>query len=267
MHIQDYVKDKIENKELIGEVSSESETFERKYLDQVYAVNVIFKSVSFKQAIIKNCYFRNCRFLDCDFTGAQFKETNLKGSTFSGCKFSYSIWDKTIVEEELLDDCIPSEENIARDLVRALRVNYSQIGNQSAVNKASALEVKLTGDHLYNAAYSLQSYYRKKYQGMNRVGHVIQHAWWKLLDLLWGNGESLLRVLVAGGAVIAVTGIYLYYSVPAFSIQIGLWRAFYGFWGVGVNKLAEDVALFLTIVRYVLFGLFMAVLVRKLSRR
>lgn len=265
MPIQDHIKDKLENKEFTGQVGPES--FEQKELIRVFAVSVTFTRVSFKQALISNCYFRNCRFVECDFTGTQFKESNLRGTSFSSCKFAYSTWEKTFLDDRFLDACLPSEENLARDLVRTLRVNFSQIGNYEAVNRAAALEVKLTGQHLYNAAYSNQSYYRHKYKGLERIKHAAQHAWWKTLDLLWGNGESLFRVVATGACIIGGGALWLSSHLPALSAGAILERSFFAFWGFGGPSLPEQISVALAISRYVLLGLFMAILVKRLSRR
>jgi uncharacterized protein YjbI with pentapeptide repeats len=265
MPIRDHVKEKLENKEFTGQVGPES--FEQKELVRVFAVGVTFSQVSFKQALVSNCYFRNCRFIECDFTGAQFKESNLRGTSFSSCKFAYSAWEKTFLDDRFLDACLPPEENLARDLVRTLRVNFSQIGNYEAVNRAAALEVQLTGQHLYNAAYSNQSYYRHKYKGLERIQHGARHAWWKTLDLLWGNGENLLRVVATGAFAIAGGAFWLSYLVPTLSGAASLERAFFAFWGFGAPPVPEQVSVALAIARYVLLGLFMAILVKRLSRR
>lgn len=265
MPIKDHVKEKLENKEFTGEVGPES--FEQKELVRVFAVGVTFRGVSFKQALIASCYFRNCRFIECDFTGAQFKESSLRGTNFSSCKFAYSTWEKTFLEDRFLDACLPSEENLARDLVRTLRVNFAQIGNYEAVNRAAALEVRLTGQHLYNAAYSQQSYYRHKYRGLDRAQHAAQHAGWKALDLLWGNGESLVRVLVAGAVSVGIAALCLGSSAPELPLSERAERSLLGFWGIGTQALPESIALGLTLARYLFLGLFMAILVKRLSRR
>ena len=153
--------------------------------------------MSFKQSEISDCYFRNCRFIRCDFTGANISRSNFRGAQYEECKFQYSTWEHTQLDEEFLYNCLPSEENLARDLVRSLRVNFGHIGNYAAVNRAASIEVALTGQHLYHAAYSKQSYYRSKYKGWDRVTHIIRHARWKALDLLWGNGESIFRILIS----------------------------------------------------------------------
>lgn len=265
MQIVEHKKVRLEDKELKGEVV---DSFERNELFRVFAVNVTFKGVLFKQSILSNCYFRNCTFIRCDFTGAHIKECYLKGSSFEACQFRYVTWEKTQLDEEFLDRCLPSEENLARDLVRSLRVNYSQIGNYDAVNKAAAIEVQLTGQHLYNAAYSKQQYYRslEKYDGWRRLQYIGQHLRWKLLDYLWGNGESLLKVLLSGIVVILLVAIVLSAQDAAIGFIDALSLSFFSFWGVG-QALPQAFAVVLTVARFFLFGLFMAILIKRLSRR
>lgn len=148
MELKEHKKTVIENKEFCGEVQNEE--LSAKEFIRVFAVGVAFIDVNFKQCDFSECYFRNCRFIRCDFTGANIKESNLRGSQFEKCKFQYTTWEKTLLDEHFLDICLPSEENLARDLARSLRVNFSQIGNYEAVNKAASIEVNLTGQHLYN---------------------------------------------------------------------------------------------------------------------
>lgn len=266
MKLSDHVKPAITDKEIASAVTDEDLT--QYDLTRVYAVDKVFTRVVFKQCNITSCYFRNCRFVGCDFTGALIKDTNLKGSQFEDCKFLYSSWEKTHLEGGFLDNCLPSEENLARDLVRSLRVNFAQVGNYEAVNKAASIEVKLTGKHLYNAAYSRQSYYRRKYKGAERLRHALLHARWKALDLLWGNGESIWRVLGWGLAVIAcfAAALWLYYG--DYTVAEALQSAVELFWGARPARTIHSAfAVPLTVARFVLFGLFMAILVKRLSRR
>jgi hypothetical protein len=263
--IKEHQKQKLENKEFYGEIVDES--YSQHILSQVYAKSIVFRNVSFKQANLIGCYFRNCRFINCDFTGASIKESNFRGAAFTNCRFSYTIWEKTFIDEEFLESCLPSEENLSRDLVRALRVNFSQIGNYIAVNRAAALEVSLTGSHLYNAAYSRQAYYRDKYKGLDRLNSALGHLKWKSLDLLWGNGERLLKVFVSGIALILLISFWLHVSIDSPSL-VGSMRLSLGiFWGTGVSSVPPVIAVVLTVARYVFLGLFMAILVKRLSRR
>ena len=129
-------------------------------------------------------------------------------------------------------------------------------------------EVSLTGQHLYNAAYSRQSYYRGKYKGWSRIFHALSHARWKALDLLWGNGESILRIALSGFAVVVIAALALMRDHSQLFLSEAIWSAFSGFWGIqGGAKLPDSYAVTLTVMRFILFGLFMAILVKRLSRR
>lgn len=266
MELTEHIKPVIEHKEFRGDVRNEDLSLRE--FSRVFAVGVAFVDVSFKQCDFSGCYFRNCRFIRCNFTGATIKDSNLRGSQFEECDFRYTSWEKTILDDRFLDTCLPAEENLARDLVRSLRVNFSQIGNYDAVNKAASIEVSLTGQHLYNAAYSRQSYYRSKYKGWPRISHALAHARWKVLDLLWGNGESIVRVVVSGFAVVIVVTLSLMHDQSQLVFLDALWSAFSGFWGIlSGTQLPDSYAVALTIIRFILFGLFMAILVKRLSRR
>ncbi len=265
LNFADYKKTKLEDKLISGDVTG---SFEKQELLRIYAVDRLFSDTSFKQALVSNCYFRNCTFIRCDFTGAHIKESYFRGSTFDACKFQYTTWEKTHLDEEFIDRCLPPEENLARDLIRSLRVNFSQIGNYEAVNRAAAIEVKLTGQYLYNAAYSKQAYYRtlEKYQGINRLWNIGRHLKWKFLDLLWGNGESLVRVILSALVLNILLAVFLTVSSETIAFFSAFKQTFWAFWGIA-PQVPDGFLLILTVARLVFFGLFMAILVKRLSRR
>jgi len=250
----------IEN--ILGEDLSQHEYF------KTYAVNIQFKDVNFKQCVFDTSYFRKCKFISCNFTGSIFKNCNFQGAQFDNCNFSYTQWEKTIIEESFLNHCLPSEENLARDLVRSLRVNFSQIGNYSAVNTAIRIEIQYTGIHLYNAAFSRKSYYRAKHKGLDRLSIAYRYIVWKILDILWGNGESLMRVSRTAIIIIGIVALYLWQESNFIRFRDSVSTSFFGFWGIytGTSLSSSMVAIFV-ISRLVLFGLFMAILVKRLSRR
>ncbi|MDO9310728.1 MAG: pentapeptide repeat-containing protein [Nitrosomonas sp.] len=266
MELIDNSKQLIEDKEFAVDVRDED--LSKRTLKRVFAVKKAFVGVSFKQSELLHCYFRNCRFIRCDFTGTSISRSNFRGSQYEECKFQYSSWEHTVLDDEFLDNCLPSEENLARDLVRSLRVNFGHIGNYSAVNRAASIEVALTGLHLFHAAYSKQSYYRAKYKSCNRIVQGIRHAQWKALDLLWGNGESLCRIVVCGLFAITTCAAILTWQEPLFS-----WPGSFGvvasaFWGISTTPpVPGNYLVALTAIRFLLFGLFMAVLIKRLARR
>lgn len=258
-------KPRLEDVEFTLDVSDAD--YSRHDLVRVYAVRRVFRKVSFRQSNLFDCYLRNCRFIDCDFTGAFVKGSNLQGSQFDNCSFRYTTWEKSRLDDDVMDNCLPSEENLARDLVRSLRVNFTEIGNYEAVNRAASIEVRLTGQHLYKAAYSREAYYRSKYRGWKRFTHALQHARWLALEWLWGNGESIVRVLLSSLAAILIVSIF--YARDA-KLEIGdaFLESLWHFWGKQyAGALPSGYAVALSVVQFVALGLFMAILVKRLSRR
>ena len=265
MAFRDNKKPRVEDAEFTDNLNGDD--FTRHEMVRMFAVGKIFKKVTFKQVNFLGCYFRNCRFIGCDFTGAFVKETNLCGSQFENCNFRYTTWEKSHLDDDFLDHCLPSEENLARDLVRSLRVNFSEIGSYEAVNRAASTEVHLTGQHLYKAAYSKESYYRSKYKGWKRLAHAAEHFRWKTLDLLWGNGESIIRILISSLLIIIFASV-LYSRETNISLADSLLESIWHFWGKQYAQAMPAIyMLALTITQFVAFGLFMAILVKRLSRR
>lgn len=267
MALKEHKKPKIQDQEFDDDeidVSYSQTNFER-----VYAVGKTFTNVNFSQANFIDCYFRKCRFVRCNFTGATFKSSYLVGSNFPECTFKYTTFSTTHLDDKFLDKYLPSEENLARDLVRTLRVNFSQIGNYDGVNKAAKLEVKLTGVHLYKAAYSNESYYRAKdkHSGLSRIGSILSHAKWKLLDLIWGNGESITKVVISSILFILLVS-FLIYKPCEIDFSNALSSTLYQFWGVKPNiELPKYYSMALTAGRLVFFSLFISILIKKLAKR
>ena len=265
LKLKDHKKPLLEDKEIVSDVHNEDMSGQK--IARVFAVKKTFTEVSFKQADISHTYFRNCRFIRCDFTGASISRSNFRGSQYEDCDFRYATWDQTIVDGDFLDSCLPSEENLARDLVRSLRINFAQIGNYEAVNKAASIEVSLTGQHLFNAAYSNQSYYRSKYKGWSRVSHAVCHAKWKALECLWGNGESLGRIAISGLVVIVVFAAISSWRSSQLLWPDAFWIVATSFLSFGPSPLENFYLVPLTVARFILLGLFMAILIKRLSRR
>lgn len=241
----------------------------KKKFERVFAVGKVFINVNFSQTNFSSCYFRNCKFIRCNFTGTSFKDCYLIGSNFPECIFKYTTFSSTHLDDKFLDNYLPPEENLARDLVRALRVNFSQVGNYEGVNKAAELEVKLTGIHLHKATYSKEAYYRtkEKYSGLNRVGYFFSHAKWKFLDLLWGNGESITRVLISSFIFVFIIS-FLVYSPCTMNFSDALISTLYQFWGVNSDITPPKyILMFLTVGRLIFFSLFISILIKKLAKR
>jgi hypothetical protein len=143
----------------------------------------------------------------CDFTGCRFLSTSFHGSTFSSCEFAYATFEKTIVADDILETQAPNFENQKARFARTLRVNYQQLGEVESVNKAIKVEIQATRTHLYEAWHSKKDYYRKKYRGFRRMRSFFKWLWFSGLHLLWGNGESVPRLLFSTLALFFLMGV------------------------------------------------------------
>ncbi len=119
-----------------------------------------FSRVDFRWSFFDGCYIRDCLFDSCDFTGCRFVSTHLPGAIFTGCKFDYATFERTPTDPGILDTQCPGYENLKLRFARALRANFQQLGDATAVNKAMKIELDATEVHLKKAWHSNESYYR-----------------------------------------------------------------------------------------------------------
>lgn len=172
-----------------------------------------FFQVSFQHCIFESCYFNNCVFNSCDFTGCRFVGCNFHQSTFSGCNFEYAIFERCQISEDILAEEAPTKENLKMRFARSLRMNFQQIGDAKAVNKAISIELEATSSYLKKSWSSSETYYLKKYSGLKRIKQFIKWLEFKTLDFIWGNGENtwkLLRTIVVIHLAISIYDNYCF---------------------------------------------------------
>jgi len=92
-------------------------------------------------------------------------------------------------------------------------MNFQQIGDAKAVNKAISLELDATSRYLKKSWSSSETYYRDKYRGWKRIPQFFRWVEFKLLDVIWGNGESTLKLL---RTILAIHLIISVYDTAAF---------------------------------------------------
>jgi len=268
--MKDSGREKLSDKKFDSPVSGKK--FINKLFERLVAKNIEFENVDFRYCIFDAAYIRNCSFKDCDFTGCRFVNCNLTGSSFNGCKFDYATFDKTFIDNDILEVGCPGPENLKLKFARSLRLNYQQIGDSKSANKAISIELQATEDHLHKAWKSKESYYRKKYKGINRF--KIFGGWleFKLLDLIWGNGESTWKLFRAVLVVLLIiTGVHTvgfgdptlvksYFEALLISPQVFL----------GILTPPTYPMLYLTVIflaRLIMFGFFMSIIIKRFNRR
>lgn len=268
--IKDSGREKLSDKKFDAPISNEA--FINKVFERLVALKVEFKNVDFRYCIFDAAYLRNCSFDSCDFTGCRFVNCNLSGSGFNGCKFDYANFEKTHVDSDILDTGCPGHENLKLKFARSLRMNYQQIGDAKSANKAISIELQATEDHLHKAWKSKESYYRKKYRGLDRLKVFGEWVQFKILDLIWGNGESAWKLCIAAlVACLIITVIHaINFSDP--KLVKSYWDAFLYSPQIflGTASPSGYPALYLTAIlltRLIMFGFFMSIIIKRFNRR
>lgn len=239
---------------------------------RLVAKNKKFTKVDFKYSIFDSCYLRGCNFDSCDFTGCRFIGTNLLGAKFSGCTFDYSTFENTEVDSYILDTECPGHENLKRRFARTLRMNYQQLGDAKSVNKAIEVELQATEIHLYKTWHSNESYYRKKYKGWNRVKAFVQWISFKFLDFIWGNGESLWKLLRATLILFALMTIFDVFQFRDPHLIGSYIQSFFDAPQIFLGTLSPSnySSIYLTVIlfiRLVAFGFFMSIIIKRFNCR
>src|SRR5260370_24852299 len=152
-------------------------------------------------------YFGDCLVDSWDFTGCRFVGSNLYGAKFSGCKFEYSWFERTLIDNSILDTECPGLDNLKLKFARTLRMNYQQIGDAQSANKAIGVELEAEQSDLYKAWHSNESYYKKKYAGLRRPRVFAKWLSSKILDIVWGNGESPWKLIRTTGVRLAALAV------------------------------------------------------------
>jgi Pentapeptide repeats (8 copies) len=260
------VKDKAVRSDVFGVVLSNIEFV------RLVAKKRRFTNVDFKYSTFDTCYLRDSTFDTCDFTGCRFVSTNAHGATFSGCKFDYAIFERTLIDDHILDQCCPAYENLKLRFARSLRINYHQIGDAAAANKAIGVELAASAQHLLKAWRSTESYYRYKYRGAARITVFIKWILFKLLDFIWGNGESYLKLLrfvvllMFGIVILDVSSTDQMLSLAV--LVDAVCRAPQIFFGVTTpNHFSAGWLTLVTVLRLTTFGLFMSIIIKRLNYR
>lgn len=234
---------------------------------------VTFEGIDFSYTIFDTCYLRQCDFQDCNFTGCRFTASNFYGSSFSGCKFDYAVFERTIVNEEILDVGFPGHENLKLKFARTLRANFQSLGDADSVNKAIKLELAATQEHLWKGWRSNESYYRNKYRGLKRAEICFSWLTFKILDFIWGNGESLLKLGRSIVLIFASMAIFDVYHMGKDKLLLTSYvesllhvpAIFFG-----VKSPAEYPEVYLACIaasRLVAMGLFISILIKRFNRR
>lgn len=246
--------------------------YHNKLLVRIGAKKKTFNNVDFSHTYFEHCYLKNCIFNSCDFNGCKFINCNLTGSSFPGSIFDYAIFEKTFIDNDILSNNCPSHDNITQKFASSLRINFQTLGDSESVNKAIQIELRAKKNHLYDSWNSNKRYYREKYEGFLRIKMFFSWLYFKLQEFIWGNGESLWKLIRTGILFLFIMTLIDVYSfnnwqlLPEYYISLINMPSI--LLGVSKNSNYSDLYLSLiTLFRLIGFGLFMSILIKKFNRR
>lgn len=258
----------------------EGNNFQNHLFVRAIARKIIFKNVDFSKTYFENSYLRDCRFIRCNFEGAKFTGCNLTGSYFEDCNFDYVTFEKTFVDDEIFE-CAPKKDNLRYKFARSLKLNYASIGDYIKSSKAVTIELEATKKHLKDSWLSGEEWYQLKYGGIKR--RFEQFRKWlavSLLDFLWGNGESLWRLIRFNLLIFSILTLFHIFSKSVTDVykifDIFLIKIPSNYFGIVVKGTDNNnyfdyypawLNLTLVITRLICFGLLMSIIIKKYNRR
>lgn len=261
--------------------------FSKWCFEDLYAKKVEFRNCDFSHCVFVRACFYRAKFSGCCFVGAYFVDCNFRSAIIGSCRFEYAFFRGTLIPYEQIKRNKPEWPNVCQELMRILRVNAASVGDEQEVKKYVKEEMKACRDYNARALAMGQTYYEVKFPTFfNRLG-----LRWNRLKLLvdwygWGHGEHPLRLLSLGALsllafavvdalicgvlsgnpkasdiVFGVTEslricLSLFLAIPPRQADVG--SAYYpSGWLTGV----------LVLWRYIVVGLFVTVIFRRISRR
>jgi hypothetical protein len=249
-----------------------------KYINYLFtravATNFLFINIDFSKTFFENCYLKDCRFLNCKFEGAKFSNSNLQGSYFKDCNFDYVTFEKTFVDFEIFE-CAPKWDNLRFRFARSLKLNYASIGDYIKASKAVTIELQATISHLRSSWSSGDKYYFKKYGGLEkRTLQLYKWAKVNFLDFIWGNGESLTRLIRFNFIIFFILSVVEVFASPSKYGFVEFLETFFinipsVYFGLQVDNLnySNYILLPLTVLRLASFALLMSIITKKYNRR
>jgi len=253
-------------------VQDDKESLRYKIFVRLNAKEKHFKKVSFLHCIFDGCYIHNCVFDTCDFTGCRFIGSNFHQTTFVGCDFRYATFERTFIDSDILESEAPREENLRMHFSRSLRTNYQVLGDAKSVNKAIQIELGATSTYLYKSWASKERYY-KKYAGfIKRSVQLLKWAEFWALQAIWGNGESILKLIRTFAILLLFIAVYDTLSNGTATDLSQYWSNFLRapaiFLGVeSPSNISNGILSIITGSKFVLFALLTTLLVKRFSRR
>lgn len=270
LKLSDRPGQKIESKDLPKLVTNED--FSNCRIEWCRGKEVVFQDCNFSSSLIRSCYFHKAVFKNCDFTGAAFVDSNFRGAKLTGCDLKYAVFRGTQIDASQIVANLPHWENAQRDLLRSARKNAEAMGDAEDVRLLLRAEMTASEEHWRSALRAVTSYYRNHYPGWRgRVESFIRLWGVRLGRWFWGHGESPSRLALSFFFWVLTWSVYLRFSADATpiygAVSAVLGVILLGNGGSSELSISGPVMLVLAASRFLFFGLFVTLVVRRFARR
>jgi hypothetical protein len=253
-------------------VVDEAVAFRFKNFTRLNGSKITFKNVSFEHSVFDGCYFKNCVFDSCNFTGCRFIGSNFHQSSFPGSRFDYATFERCQIDSDILTSWSPREQNLKMRFARSLRMNFQQVGDAKAVNEAITQELDATSRHLLESWQSEDEFHRKKYPGLLRVRQFLAWVEFWVLHFIWGNGESISKLIRTIIIVMIIIAIYDANASRGSATIIDYWESLKDAPAIFLGTLPRSchtiaAASVIVAARLIALSLLTALLVKRFGRR
>jgi len=279
-----------QNLDIVKEVSFPAEvsdtSFIRSHFIDVGAKETTFRNCNFSHSIFTRAYFRDAKFIECFFVGARFYDCNFRHAKLTQCDFKYATFQGTIIPASEVMANLPEWPNVKRELLQSHRINAQSIGDTDAVRIYVRGEMVALREHYRRARARNEGYYAAKYKGAKKRVEVTWRSFTLWLEReIWGYGEypiTLLRLAVLGPLILSIPVILqviLQAGVPFENVTLShlcsaLWEGLSSTLSILLGLPQTDllsihwsIVSIIVLFRYILFGLFIAVVFRRFSKR
>jgi len=193
----------------------------------------VIRGSNLTQCLFVDVYLRLANFTEVDFTGTTFRNCNLERATFRRCNLRYCRFEHTAVDPHEIEENLPSEPNLRRDLARNLRKNFELQGDRKSADIFLTHEINAEEMELWARFVARTDYYRNKYNALERVAAVGKLAGLKISGLVWGYGYRIGRLVLSYiiiTSVLALIGYFLrlqFADVELMSRGLSFWESMY----------------------------------------
>lgn len=211
---------------LEGIIISDEREDEKLTWENVTINHSTFSNVSFKKSKIRKTDLSFCVFIDCYFKYTEMENVKLLSCKFINCTFDdikliesdirFAVFDKCIIDYEEIVGCLPAQSNLKWKLCTNLALESLRIGDYVNYRKFFFSEKHACESHYFSIFIQRESYYKKKYDTLDRFVGLIQFLLSRISRIIWGYGEKIQNLVVVIISTIIGFAILYYFQGDVF---------------------------------------------------